>query len=162
MEAGGLKNPPPIEGTQPIRGGGVNGEGLDAASRASIQDLLEHGIKDREHFSAETVHFDFDSSVVKPGDIGKIETVAKYLVANPSQAVIVEGHCDERGTEEYNRALGERRALSVREALVRAGADAGRIHTLSMGEDVPVATGHNEAAWSQNRRGEFVLLRPNN
>ena len=72
----------------------------------------------------------------------------------------VEGHCDERGTEEYNRSLGERRALALRELLVAAGVSADRVHTLSFGKDKPVETGHNEAAWSKNRRGEFILVLP--
>lgn len=72
----------------------------------------------------------------------------------------MDGHCDERGTEEYNRSLGERRAQGIREFLAREGVDASRVRTISFGEDKPVETGHNEAAWSKNRRGEFILLTP--
>lgn len=129
--------------------------GIPAAPRPG-----EDAIIDREALRLQTIYFDFDSSVLKPGEIGKVETVAGYLASNPSHGVIVEGHCDERGTEEYNRALGERRAQSVREALVRMGGDASRIHTNSMGEDIPAVDGHNEAAWGKNRRGEFIVLKP--
>ena len=72
----------------------------------------------------------------------------------------IEGHCDERGTEEYNRSLGERRAQSVRETLVRLGMDASMIQTITMGEERPAVPGHEEAAWSKNRRGELLLLSP--
>ena len=78
----------------------------------------------------------------------------------PSAAVQVEGHCDERGTEEYNRALGERRALAAREALIGLGIASDRVDTISYGEDKPAVPGHNESAWSKNRRGAFVLLTP--
>ena len=72
----------------------------------------------------------------------------------------VEGHCDERGTEEYNRSLSERRALSIRERLVNLGVSASRVTTEAFGEDKPADLGHDEAAWSKNRRGEFILLVP--
>jgi peptidoglycan-associated lipoprotein len=72
----------------------------------------------------------------------------------------VEGNCDERGTEEYNRSLGERRALALRESLISLGIEATRVDTISYGEDKPVATGHDEAAWKQNRRGDFIQLTP--
>jgi peptidoglycan-associated lipoprotein len=135
---------------------GANSTGIPAAPRPGD----ENSEIDRAALALQTVYFDFDSSVLKPGEVGKVETVAGYLASNPSHAVVIEGHCDERGTEEYNRALGERRALSVREAMVRMGGDANRIHTLSLGEDVPAQAGQGEAVWSKNRRGEFVVLKP--
>ena len=111
-------------------------------------------------FKQDTVYFDFDSSAIKASEHAKISRVADYLKANnkPRTAVRVEGHCDERGTEEYNRALGERRAVAVREELMRAGIDASRVETISYGEDRPADPGHNEAAWRLNRRGAFILL----
>jgi peptidoglycan-associated lipoprotein len=116
--------------------------------------------EDREALKADTVHFDYDSAVVRPGDHSKIVAVADYLKSNASNAVKVEGHCDERGTDEYNRALGERRAQAIREELVKAGAEPGRVDTVSFGRDRPVDTGHSEAAHRKNRRGEFVVLTP--
>jgi peptidoglycan-associated lipoprotein len=113
--------------------------------------------RDREIFKSDTVYFDYDSSSVKASDKPKITAVADYLKANPQDAVEIEGHCDERGTEEYNRSLGERRALALREQLVSMGVDASRVDTLSFGKDRPIDSGHNEAAWKQNRRGEFIL-----
>lgn len=116
--------------------------------------------QDRAALAAHAVHFDFDSAVVKSSEKANVEAVAAYLKSTASVALLVEGHCDERGTEEYNRALGERRALALREALISSGADASRITTRSFGEDKPVAMDHDESAWRQNRRGEFVVLHP--
>lgn len=116
--------------------------------------------EDHETFAAQTVYFDFDKAVVKAGEVSKVEAVATQLKGLPGKAVRVEGHCDERGTEEYNRSLGERRALAVREALIRAGIAADLIDTRSYGEDRPADPSHNEAAWAKNRRGVFVLLTP--
>lgn len=111
-------------------------------------------------FKADTVYFDFDKSNIKSSEAPKIERVANGMKNYPGKALRVEGHCDERGTEEYNRALGERRALAIREYLVRLGLNAELVDTISYGEDRPVDPGHNEAAWSKNRRGEFILLEP--
>ncbi|HEY5912096.1 MAG TPA: OmpA family protein [Verrucomicrobiae bacterium] len=116
--------------------------------------------KDAEIFKQDTIYFAFDSSVVRPAEKSKAAKVADYLKGNASNALEVDGHCDERGTEEYNRALGERRALAVREELVRLGVDASRVVTKTFGKDMPADTGHNEAAWAKNRRGEFILLTP--
>lgn len=113
-----------------------------------------------EIFKQDTVFFDFDSSAIKASENAKIARVADYLKANntPRTAVRIEGHCDERGTEGYNLALGERRAIAVREALMGLGIDANRADTVSFGEDRPAVQGHDEAAYRQNRRGAFILL----
>lgn len=116
--------------------------------------------QDRGTFAANVVHFDYDSSVVKSSEKGNVTAVATYMKANSGVALLVEGHCDERGTEEYNRSLGDRRALALREALIADGVDSQKVTTRSFGEDKPAVNGHDEAAWSQNRRGEFVVLRP--
>ncbi len=111
-------------------------------------------------FKSETVYFDYDKAIVKTSEIPKVDRVASGLKGLAGKALRIEGHCDERGTEEYNRSLGERRALGVREALIRAGVDPNLIDTISYGEDRPVDPGHNEAAWSKNRRGEFIVIEP--
>jgi peptidoglycan-associated lipoprotein len=110
-------------------------------------------------FAADTVYFDFDRSTVKPSELPKLQRVAAYLKSNSGVTLRVEGNCDERGTEEYNRSLGERRALAVRELLIAEGVDPTRVTTLSYGEDKPADTGHDEAAWAKNRRGDFVVLK---
>jgi len=108
----------------------------------------------------QTIHFAFDSSAIRSSEKSKVSKVADYLKKNPDTAVRVEGNCDERGTEEYNRSLGERRALAAREQIVGLGIAADRVDTVSYGLDKPVAPGHNEAAWKQNRRDDFVVLTP--
>jgi peptidoglycan-associated lipoprotein len=117
-------------------------------------------LENADQFKADTVYFAFDSSVVRSADKSKVAAVADYLKQNAQAAVRVEGNCDERGTEEYNRSLGERRALAAREELVGLGITPDRVDTISYGEDKPVDPGHNEAAWKKNRRDDFILLTP--
>ena len=104
----------------------------------------------------EPVYFDFDSQQLNPAEMAKVETVALYLQQNPTHGIIVDGHCDERGSSEYNLGLGERRALAVRAALIARGIDGARIHTRTYGKEQPVAFGHDEASWRLNRRAEFI------
>jgi peptidoglycan-associated lipoprotein len=117
-------------------------------------------VADRAALAAYTVHFAFDSAVVKSGEEDNVKAVAAALTKDPSVKLMIEGNCDERGTEEYNRSLGERRALALREALVKLNIDAKRIRTISYGKDKPVDTERNEAAYAKNRRGDFVLYHP--
>jgi peptidoglycan-associated lipoprotein len=117
---------------------------------------------DRGAFAGNAIHFDYDKSVVKASEVGKLQPVIAALKAAPQNHLEVEGHCDERGTEEYNRALGERRALAIRAQLIKSGIAPNRISTISYGEDKPAALGHDEAAWARNRRGELLLLKPKN
>jgi peptidoglycan-associated lipoprotein len=116
--------------------------------------------EDRDKFKADTVYFDFDKSAIKASEEGKLQDVAAYFKGNTTDALIVEGNCDERGTEKYNLALGERRALAVREYLANLGMDPQRIKTVTYGFSKPVDPGHNEAAWKKNRRGDLVLVTP--
>jgi peptidoglycan-associated lipoprotein len=105
-----------------------------------------------------TVYFAYDSADIRPSETSKLDAIASFMKGSGNKAIRIEGHCDERGTEEYNRALGERRALAAREYLVRVGVSGAQIDTRTMGEDNPVVPGHTEAAWSKNRRAEFILL----
>lgn len=116
--------------------------------------------EDHDALKAQTIYFDYDKSAVKASEQSKLAAVVNYLKSHPAVAVRVEGNCDERGTEEYNRSLGERRALAGREKIVSAGIDASRVDTVSYGEDHPVEPLHNEAAWSKNRRDDFTVLTP--
>jgi outer membrane protein OmpA-like peptidoglycan-associated protein len=116
--------------------------------------------RDPKIFEALTVHFDHDSTVVKSEETPKLREIALYLKANPSKALCIEGHCDEQGTEEYNRSLGDRRALALREALAKLDVEAARLDTISYGKDRPIDTAKSEAASRLNRRGEFVVLTP--
>lgn len=107
----------------------------------------------------ENVLFAYDSFQIAPGETAKIERVATYMSQNPGVSLVLEGHCDERGSREYNVSLGEYRALAVRAHLIRLGVDAERIQTLSYGEEQPLDPGHSESAWRVNRRVEFALYR---
>jgi peptidoglycan-associated lipoprotein len=107
--------------------------------------------------AANTVHFAFDSSVVNPSERPKLDDMAGYMRENPNQIITIEGHCDERGTAEYNRALGERRAQACREYLAGAGVDGNKLQTISYGKEKPADLGHGEEAWAKNRRAEFII-----
>lgn len=102
------------------------------------------------------VYFDFDKSAVRADQKKRMETNATYLKDNPRAVVAIEGNCDERGTNEYNMALGERRAVTAKKYLANLGVDASRLTTISYGEEKPLNFGHDELAWSQNRRADFV------
>lgn len=133
--------------------------GLDPMALAGIEEF-EGMLKDPSALAAYTVYFDFDKASVKASEMGKVEEVAKVLKANSSDKLLIEGNCDERGTEGYNLALGERRALGLRETLANMGIGLDRVRTISYGEARPAVQGNNEEAWSKNRRGQFILLKP--
>lgn len=103
------------------------------------------------------VYFDYDSSVVTAQGQSTLEHQAQWLKQYPSVNVAIEGHCDERGTREYNIALGERRATAAKNYLVGLGVDASRISTISYGKERPAVVGHDDSSWSQNRRGVTVI-----
>ena len=103
------------------------------------------------------VYFAYDSSQVNPEEAGKCEQVASYLRKGKGSGVIVEGHADERGSREYNLALGERQALAVRDYLISLGVDPAVIQTKSYGEEMPEDMGHDESAWRKNRRAVFAI-----
>ncbi|WCJ59059.1 peptidoglycan-associated lipoprotein Pal [Fontisphaera persica] len=154
-DAGRAAQPPGSTGTG-LKPGATDVGSIPLPDRSRRENMNE----DREYFKNQTVYFDFDKSAVRASERGKVQAVAEALKKRPEASVEVEGHCDERGTEEYNRSLGERRALSIREYLILLGISSERIFTVSFGEDKPAVPGHNEAAWSKNRRGEFILLTP--
>ena len=138
--------------------------GIDDANEGSLSDA---GVGDRpfeEYCTRCTdvefapVYFGFDSTVVPQGEIGKIDAVAQHLADNANRVVVVEGNCDERGSNEYNMALGENRAGIIRNYLVQSGIDASRIQTRSYGEEKPAVDGHDEGAWAMNRRGDFAIF----
>jgi peptidoglycan-associated lipoprotein len=131
-------------------GGGGSGTGqANAAAPGSPGDFTTN-VGDR-------VFFDFDKSVIKPEGRTTLQRQAEWLKKYPNYSVTIEGHCDERGTREYNLALGERRASAVRNALVALGIPAARVKTISYGKERPAVLGSNDAAWAQNRRGVTVL-----
>ena len=107
---------------------------------------------------AAMIHFDYDRSNIRPDDMGALDQKVAIMQANPDLRIRVGGHCDERGSDEYNLALGNRRAQAAKQYLVSHGVDASRIETQSWGEERPLVDGHDESAWSQNRRSEFEVI----
>jgi peptidoglycan-associated lipoprotein len=104
-----------------------------------------------------SIHFDFDRYDIRPGDVEILKENAALLRKSPTVKIQIEGHCDERGTAEYNLALGERRANSTKNYLLSLGITADRLSTISYGEERPLNTGQNEEAWAKNRRAQFVI-----
>ena len=140
--------------------GGVDTKlGRDGIAPVNAGDYANYK-EEREILKAQTIYFDFDKSSIKTSEQSKLDEVANYLKSNASAVLKVEGNCDSRGTEEYNRSLGERRALGAREYLSRLGVDPSKIVTITNGSDKPAEQGNNEAAYSKNRRDEFVVLTP--
>lgn len=152
----GAGSPTPVESTPtPINGNLA----IDPGKYGQLFDGPH--TEDAEKFKADTVYFDFDSATVKSSEESKLQEVASYFKDNPRmEGLIIQGNCDERGTEKYNLSLGERRALAVREYLANLGVKPERIKTVTFGASKPVDTGHDEAAWKKNRRGDFVLVLP--
>lgn len=103
------------------------------------------------------IYFDYDKSTLKPAAKAQLETSADWLKLNPKVNCRIEGHCDERGTNEYNLSLGERRALAARRYLMSLGISQDRLFTISYGEERPAVDGHDESAWKDNRRDEFKV-----
>jgi peptidoglycan-associated lipoprotein len=104
------------------------------------------------------IHFDFDKYDIRPGDTEILKENAALLIKHPNVKIQLEGHCDERGTIEYNLALGERRANSTKKYLISIGISTDRISTISYGKEKPLDPGHNEEAWAKNRRAHTVIL----
>ena len=104
------------------------------------------------------IHFDYDKALIRGGDASVLDQKVAILQANPELRIRISGHCDERGSDEYNLALGNRRATAAKQYLVSHGIDASRIETVSYGEERPMAQGHDEESWAQNRRDEFEIL----
>ena len=103
------------------------------------------------------IHFDFDKYNIRPKEAEILKQNSALLMKYPAMNFQIEGHCDERGTDEYNLALGERRANSTKKYLISLGIEASRISTISYGEERPADKGHDEAAWAKNRRAHFVI-----
>lgn len=103
----------------------------------------------------QSIYFDFDKYNVRPDQQGTMKNNASVLQSNASQKIVIEGNCDERGSKEYNIALGDRRAKSAKSYLTNLGISGDRINTISYGKEKPVCTAHNESCWQQNRRDDF-------
>lgn len=138
-----------------INGSEINGAGMNALSGSGAESLGPEFSDPNNPLSKRTIYFMLDSSQVQQDFVPVIAAHAQYLVANPSQHVILEGHGDERGSREYNIALGEQRAKSVANMMKIQGVSDGQLDIVSYGEEKPAAYGSDEAAWEQNRRVEI-------
>lgn len=140
--------------TDVTMGGGIDGMGVNGTGGTRIE-----GAGTIVDAQLVAVQFAFDSAQVDDSERSKVEAAASYLKANSGTFVTLEGHCDERGSAEYNMSLGERRAQSVRMYLMDLGVDSTRIQTKSFGAEKPKDPNHDENAWAVNRRVEFVVMK---
>ncbi|MEP6662170.1 MAG: OmpA family protein [Verrucomicrobiota bacterium] len=160
---GSISNPRPDIGPGGTLGNQNTGSGPEITPEGIAQpdpSSLDGRNQNRSKFADDTVYFALDSATIKEDQKSKLEAVAAGFKAEPAGDLLVEGHCDERGTEGYNLSLGDKRANSLREYLVNLGVSSDKIHTISFGEAKPAVDGHDESAWSKNRRGEFIFVEP--
>ena len=170
--------PAPVEPPKPVAPAGPSQDELDAQKRAAEEaarrkaaDEAEAARKAAAAAEAEKaaaykraaeaalkdINFDFDKSDIREADKAKLQAIADFLKAYPQAKLQIEGNCDERGTVEYNLALGERRAHAAQAYLVGLGVAQDRLTTISFGKEKPKVTGHDEQSWLENRRDEFKL-----
>ena len=135
------------EGSASRSGGGSNADGWTEADPSG------------QRLGMPTIYFAYDSDALVDYEQQKLDAIAKFLNNNPNLGLVIEGHCDQRGTDEYNRALGERRANAIRAYIVGRGIADGRLKTVSYGKDTPAVSGSGESIWSQNRRGVPVPMK---
>lgn len=158
----GSKPVKPAPSTAPTESNaGAQSEGANAANAAGgAGNQDETSGPQAGQLATRIVYFDFDSAVIQGAGVDVVAAHAKYLAANPQARVRLEGNTDERGSREYNIGLGDRRAQSVRRALLLQGVTEGQLTMVSYGEERPADPGHDEAAWAKNRRVEIVYLTP--
>ncbi|MGH7524748.1 MAG: OmpA family protein [Gemmatimonadales bacterium] len=138
--------PPPPMAPPPPPPPSTGGSNLDATAAGRVATMSDR------------IHFDYDKSDIKPDDTQKLDTKGALLKQFTALRIRITGHCDERGSDQYNIALGMRRATAAKTYLVQLGIDASRIDVASLGREVPIDPGHDEAAWAQNRRDEFDII----
>lgn len=151
-----------VKKVEKVETGDTEAYKLEEAKRQARLRELEAAQRHAEEvrvFEATNIYFDFDKSDIKPEAEKILRAKGQWLRANPSYSLRIEGHCDERGTNEYNLALGDRRANAAKKYLATFGIEEARISTISYGEERPVDLGHKEEAWSKNRRDEFKLIK---
>jgi peptidoglycan-associated lipoprotein len=160
-----LPTPEPAPTSTATKPTGPNADSAAAAASAAERERLERERREREAALAGSVgtdlksmvHFDYDASDIRPDDAANLDRKAAILAANPGVRLRVSGHADERGSDEYNLALGMRRAASAKRYLENKGVEGARIEVISYGEERPLGTGADEASWANNRRGEFEV-----
>jgi len=140
---------------------GIEESGLEGGAGAVKQKEEPEISEGRTSAPLLPIYFDFDRYNIRGDMVSRMEQNGRYLLDNPDIRIQVQGNCDERGTNEYNIALGEKRAKSAKDFLVNMGLDPNRIDTVSFGEERPLDPGHNEDAWAKNRRDDFVIISNN-
>lgn len=143
--------------TPPTDGGSAGGSGEVGAGSGKNGNIVPGSQEDLNASAGDRVFFAYDSSTLDDAAQATLTRQAEWLKKYPNAKVQIEGHCDERGTREYNLALGERRAAAVKKFLVRSGVAASKVSTISYGKERPAVTGSDESSWSQNRRGVTVV-----
>ena len=146
-------------GLTPVTEGSGLGSSFEPTDGGGLPDIDMANAMFESADGVQTVYFDYDSYALRTEALELLRQNAEKLKQIPGVIVQIEGHCDERGTQEYNLALGERRALAVREHLIRLGVSGDRMVTISYGEEDPANPGHTESAWAMNRRSEFNRAR---
>jgi len=136
----------------------IEEEKLSAIMETETQPLAARETEVRTVPALEDIYFDFNKYDIRTDGREILQRNAEWLQKNPGAKIQIEGHCDERGTTEYNLALGERRAMSVKKYLISLGISAERLYTISYGEELPIDPGHNEETWIKNRRGHFLII----
>ncbi|MCI5123529.1 MAG: peptidoglycan-associated lipoprotein Pal [Candidatus Electrothrix sp. AR5] len=147
-------NTPIIETLDAGSGAGEQKLGFGSRDNKSAAYKKEHG---RSSIQLKPVYFDFDKSNIRNNQIAHIEHNGEYLKSNVASKVLIEGNCDETGTNEYNLALGERRAMNAKKYLIKLGVKSSRIRTVSYGEERPLFTGSEDSDYAYNRRDDFIL-----
>jgi peptidoglycan-associated lipoprotein len=143
-------------GQQTQSDGGFKPEATSSDPGLSGREGMQSGVE-RSATELRTIYFEFDAYSLQSDARNRLEQNAQYMREHPQARIEVQGNCDDRGSTEYNLALGQRRAEAARRYLVNLGIDAGRIDTISFGEENPAVRGHSETAWAKNRRDDFVL-----
>ena len=141
-----------------IRGAMEEAERVQRQAEADSLAALARVTDEVKAALAMMVHFDYDKATIRSDDQAVLDAKVAVLRANPALSIRITGHCDERGSDEYNLALGNRRANAVKQYLVNQGIDASRIEILSYGEERPISMDRNDAGWAQNRRAEFEIV----
>ncbi len=167
LAVGCAKNPPETAATGAASGAGdgsrAGGSGATTRGAGDQQGMDERQRAERERmareaFTNQDIYFDFDSYTLRSDAKAALEQKAAWMKSNAGTTVQIEGHCDERGTNAYNLALGERRANATKQYMTILGVEGPRMSTISYGEERPAVAGHSEAAWAKNRRAHFVIL----
>ncbi len=152
------KTPPSAsEGATGSNTGGLGQEGMSSAGGSSLSQFQKGQLGSGEQGPLGDIHFDYNDYTVRPQDTAILHGNAEWLEKNPNRHIQIEGHCDERGSEEYNIALGAKRAQAAKDYLETLGIAPDRMQTISYGKELPLCTEHTEECWAENRRDHFAI-----